>query len=107
MMTGFVCYCPELRLYHYYRDMDQKDSKGVKLPGSEDDHKFTDDELEAAVMAYLASEKEDEAKSLAQVTALARHHPHKIVKFNGEGAIEVQDPTPPKPDDDLPSSTNK
>lgn len=91
MKSGFVCHCPELRLYRYVvRD----DTKSNSSEG-EVDYKFDEDDLENTIASHLASGDEMNAKVMAAVTSLARLHPHKFVEFNEAGMdkIEVREPS--------------
>lgn len=74
-MSGFVCYCPALRLYWYKVENSES-------PDQEADYKFTDDELEDAISTHLASEQQREAEFMTWVTGLARTNPHKFVLFD-------------------------
>jgi hypothetical protein len=76
-LTGFVCYCPELRLYWYKVSNEEK-------PDQDADYKFSDDELENAIAAHLAQDNTKEAKFMAELTGLARVNPHKFVEFDQE-----------------------
>jgi hypothetical protein len=87
-MFGFVCYCPDLRLYRYVTKNDEK-------PGGEGDvdYKFDDVELENVIATHIAQDQQMQAQVMAQVTGLARLHPHKIVRFSEkEDKIDVVDP---------------
>jgi len=73
-VTGYVCYCDDLHLYHYHLVESEK-------PGPEGivDYKFDDDELEDAIATHLASDNKADASFMAHVTGLARLNPHKFV----------------------------
>ena len=74
-MRGFVCYCPDLRLYWYKVE-------NPESPDQEADYKFSDDELEDAIATHLANEQQQEAEFMAHLTGLARTNEHKIVTFD-------------------------
>lgn len=76
-MSGFVCYCPDLRLYWY--KVENPDS-----PDQEADYKFSDDELEDAIATHLANEQQREAEFMGTITGLARTNPHEFVLFDQE-----------------------
>lgn len=85
-LTGFVCYCPETRLYWYKVSNDE-------APDQDADYKFNDEELENAIATHLASEKVDEAKFMAELTGMARVNPHKFVRFDQEkDEVKAVDP---------------
>lgn len=85
-MSGFVCYCPDLRLYWY--KVENPDS-----PDQEADYKFSDDELEDAIATHLANEQTREAEFMAHLTGLARTNEHKFVMFDqGKDEIKVEEP---------------
>lgn len=86
-VTGFVYFCPELRLYRYTC----KDG----VPDNDVDYKFDADELEDAIVTQLTREdgNDGEARFLAHMTGLARVNPHKLVKFDtGTNKIDVVEP---------------
>jgi hypothetical protein len=84
-LNGFVCYCPELRLYWYKVSNNEK-------PDQDADYKFNDEELENAIATHLANDQTTEAKFMAELTGLARVNPHKIVQIDqGNDKIEVID----------------
>ena len=87
-MSGFVCYCPDLRLYRYVTKNDEK-------PNGEGDvdYKFDDDELENVIATHIAQDQKMQAEVMAQVTGLARLHPHTFVRFSeSEDKIDVIQP---------------
>jgi hypothetical protein len=88
-MTGYICFCPDLKLYHYHLTDDSKVG-----PDAEADYKFTEDELEDVVAAHLVQKNEKEAEFVAKITGLARHYPHKMVEFSSEGKMEIKEPKP-------------
>lgn len=84
-LSGFVCYCPELRLYWYKVSNNEK-------PDQDADYKFNDEELENAIATHLANDNETEAKFMAELTGLARVNPHKVVEIDqGKDKIDVVD----------------
>lgn len=85
---GFVCYCPELKLYHIY----QEDPSGP--PDSKLDYKFDDEGLEMAIATHLANGREAEASTMSLMTGAARVNPHKFVVF--DAATEKIDIVEPK-----------
>lgn len=87
-VRGFVCYCPELRLYHYY----SVDTAEVQEQ-QETDYKFDDESLEMAIATHLANNKEDEATKMAHLTGLARLHPHMYVTYDTDlGKVDPVSP---------------
>ena len=86
-IKGFVCYCPELRLYwHKTTDLDH--------PENNVDYKFDDDDLEKAITAHLSEGDDMKAKFMAYITGLGRVNPHKVVTFDTEGdKIDIVDPS--------------
>lgn len=88
MVTGFVCYCPDLRLYHYkFTDTSKPEGEQVTM------YKFDEDELEMAVSTHLAAGNETEAKFMAKITGLGRVNPHKFVEFDVDSeGIVITDP---------------
>ena len=85
-LRGFVCYCPDLRLYRYKVENDEKPDQDV-------DYKFDEDELENAIAAHIASENHAEADFMAKLTGLARVNPHKFVHFD-QGTEEIKSVDP-------------
>lgn len=86
-LNGFVCYCPELRLYWY--KVSNQDA-----PDQDADYKFNDDELENAIATHLASDQTDQARFMAELTGMARVNPHKIVRIDQEkDEIKVVEPS--------------
>ena len=79
VVKTMICYCPELRLYHYLR------SDG-------DEFLFTEDQLVASIEAYQAQGQTRDARFMADLTAWGRQFPHKIVTFNSDGTFLVADP---------------
>lgn len=76
-VKGFVCYCSDLKLYHYHRlDTSQPVNE------QETDYKFDDESLEMAIATHLANSQEDEAQVMAHMTGLARLHPHMFIVFD-------------------------
>lgn len=76
-VMGFVCYCPELRLYQY------KLTDTTKPEGERDtDYKFDENDLEISIATHLAADNKKEAKFLADFTGLARVNPHKYVMID-------------------------
>lgn len=85
-LCGFVCYCPELRLYWYKVSNEEN-------PEQDADYKFNDDELEDAIATHLASKQDKEAEFMGHLTGLGRTNPHKIVSFDQDkDEIKVEDP---------------
>jgi len=94
-IKGFVCYCPELRLY-WYKVTDEAN------PKNDVDYKFDDLELENAITAHLAAGSEEQAKFMSRVTGLGRVNPHKVITFDTEtDKLDVVEPSefwPPQVD---------
>lgn len=86
-MSGFVCYCPDLRLYWYKVENPEK-------PDQEADYKFNDEELEDAIATHLANEQQREADFMAELTGLARTNEHMFVVFDQvRDEIKVEEPS--------------
>lgn len=87
-MSGFVCYCPELRLYWY-----KIENPDVPNHEGDADYKFSDDELEDAIATHLANGQEREANFMAELTSLARGNPHIFVTFDqSKDEIRTEEP---------------
>lgn len=78
-VTGFVYYCPDLRLYRY-KISDLTKPKDEQ----ETDLKFDEEDLEISIATYLAHNDDANAKFMASMSGLARVNPHKIVAFDVE-----------------------
>ncbi len=76
---GMVCYCPELRLYHYKIIDDDK----PKHENTEAAY-FDEEALEDAIAQLMALDKTPNAEALAQMTGLGRLHPHKVIEFTDD-----------------------
>jgi hypothetical protein len=74
-LLGFVCYCPDLRLYWYK-------ATNEDVPEQEADYKFSDAELEDAIASHLAQDRQGEAEFMAQLTGMARLNPHMFVEID-------------------------
>lgn len=74
-LLGFVCYCPELRLYWYK-------ATNEDVPEQDADYKFGEDELEDAIASHLAQDRQSEAEFMSQLTGLARVNPHMFVEID-------------------------
>lgn len=86
-IKGFVCYCPDLRLYWY------KVGDATKPENEHDDFKFDEDNLETSIATHLANENQAEAEFMATVTGFARLHPHKFVFLDSDKeGLKVQEP---------------
>ena len=70
-MIGFIAYCPELDLYHYFIE-DQVDER------------FTTPQLENTIAAHLAENREKEADFMATLCMLAKTEPHKRISLTSE-----------------------
>jgi hypothetical protein len=76
-IKGYVCHCPELKLYHYHRF-----DTSAPVNEQESDYKFDEDSLEMAIATHLANNQEDEAQAMAHLTGLARLQPHMFITFD-------------------------
>jgi len=88
-ITGFICFCPDFRIYHFHQRDDSKEGDEAEA-----DYKFTEPELENVVAAHLSQGNKREAEFVAKMTGFARLYPHKIVEFSteGDGGLNVKDP---------------
>jgi hypothetical protein len=87
-LRGFICYCPELRLYRYKVTDDSKPELE-----RDTDYKFDEDELEDAITTHLVNENKTEAEFMTQLTGLARVSPHKIIYIDqNKEEIRAVDP---------------
>jgi hypothetical protein len=73
-----IAYCPFLDIYHYRR-----------VDGEE--HLFDGQQLESAVEGYLKASETRMAEFMATLTSLARQFPHKVVSFDQEGNMNLQE----------------
>jgi len=73
-----IAYCPLLDIYHYRR-----------VDGEE--HLFDGQQLERAVDGYLKESETRMAEFMATLTSMARQFPHKVVSFDQEGNMNLQE----------------
>jgi hypothetical protein len=74
-MEGFIAYCPELDLFHYY-------VKDIL------DEKFTSEQAELTIAAHLGDSREKEADFMASLVTLAKASPHKRISITDEAPSE-------------------
>lgn len=87
-MIVTVFFCPDLRLYNYEARDTEDSNNNTEL-------KFDSYGLEDALVAQIASggEEEVQARSLANITGLARINPHKIVRYEvSSNEVKVIEP---------------
>lgn len=83
---GFVCYCPELDLYHYRVSTNESPDGDIEHEKVQVDMKFTTFELELAMAAHLDKGNEKEAQFMANISGLARAEPHFRIDLIGDDA---------------------
>jgi hypothetical protein len=71
-MTGFIAYCPDLDLFHYFID-------GVI------DEKFNSEQAELTIAAHLSSNHDRDAEFMASLIVIAKASPHQKVSITNEG----------------------
>jgi hypothetical protein len=74
-MVGFIAYCPELDLFHYY-------VKDIL------DEKFSSEQAELTIAAHLGEGREKEADFMASLVTLAKASPHKKISITDEAPSE-------------------
>lgn len=77
---GYIAYCPDLDLYHYYV-AEQVDDEPPNVLINE---QFTTTQLEISVAAHIEKGDEKNAQFMSNITALARLEPHVKVSLMGD-----------------------
>lgn len=89
MILGTICYCPDLRLYHY----DLRDDTIVPPKSNVvADYKFTEEELVEILEDMVSQDKRTQAEMMAILTGYGRLYPHKLVDFytDDDGALQIK-----------------
>lgn len=82
-MKGFISYCPDLDLFHYFVD-------GVV------DQKFNSEQGELTIAAHLSENHEREAEFMASLIVIAKGSPHTKVSISDEGGGDGEAEKGPK-----------